>query len=208
MRVRPVLVLAAALLAAPGGSTAQEPDFTVSVDAAAGGRAIVRVGDVLGEPDLEEAMRAGLPVRLRFRVELWKDEFFDELVGTERWTVVVYYEPLSSSFLVRSASPQRSTRSTSFAGVRAELARGYALSLRPSGAGRYYYTATLEVETLSLSDLEELENWLKGELQPAVSGQGSVGGAVSEGVRRLLIRMLALPERKFEARTGRFRVGS
>ena len=82
----------------------------------------------------------------------------------------------------------------------------YALSLRPSRRGRYYYTGALDIETLSLSDLEELERWLKGELQPAVSGDRSIPGALGQGARRLFIRVLSLPERRLEARSDRFRV--
>ncbi|HEX7050775.1 MAG TPA: hypothetical protein VF188_11275, partial [Longimicrobiales bacterium] len=76
----------------------------------------------------------------------------------------------------------------------------------PVRSGRYYYTATLELETLSLSDLEELERWLEGELEPAVSGEGSVPGALGQGMKRLLIRVLGLPARTFEARSEMFRI--
>lgn len=208
LRRTALLLAVAMMLSSPAApATAQSPPaFSVAYEAAAGYRPVVRVGDVLAEPALEDAVRAGLPLRLRFKVELWRDAFFDELVGTESWTVVVYYEPLSTRFLIRSRSPARTVRVTSFSAVRSEINGGYPLSLRPGRSGRFYYTAQLDVETLSLSDLEELEKWLQGELRPAVSGEGSVGGAVGEGMRRLLIRVLALPERRFEARSAVFRV--
>jgi hypothetical protein len=63
----------------------------------------------------------------------------------------------------------------------------------------------MEIETLSLSDLEELERWLQGELQPAVSGKRSVPGAVGQGAKRIMIRMLGLPTRRLEAKTEKFR---
>jgi hypothetical protein len=80
------------------------------------------------------------------------------------------------------------------------------LSSGPTRAGRYYYLAHLEIETLSLSDLEELERWLQGELGPAVGGGRSLTGAVGEGAKRLLIRLLGLPTRRVEARSDRFEV--
>jgi hypothetical protein len=73
-------------------------------------------------------------------------------------------------------------------------------------SGRYYYTAVLQIETLSLSDLDELERWLQGELGPAVSGRRSLSDAVGEGAKRLLIRLLGLPTRRVEARSDRFRI--
>jgi hypothetical protein len=78
--------------------------------------------------------------------------------------------------------------------------------MSPRGSGQYYYTVTLQIETLSVSDLDELEHWLQGELQPAVSGQRSVPGAIGQGAKRLMLRILDLPERRYDARTGRFRI--
>lgn len=111
--------------------------------------------------------------------------------------------------MVRTTQPDRTELRgfNSFAAVRAAFEAGYTPGLRPRRNGRYYYTALLELETLTLSDLAELERWLKGELQPAVSGDGSVPSAVGLGVKRLLIRVLRLPARRYEARSGWFRVG-
>jgi hypothetical protein len=80
------------------------------------------------------------------------------------------------------------------------------VDVRPSRTGRYYYLAKLEVETLSLSDLEELRRWLRGEVGPAVAGSGSPESAVESGVRRVLVRMIGLPTRRMEARSGTFTV--
>jgi hypothetical protein len=73
-------------------------------------------------------------------------------------------------------------------------------------SGRYYYEARLEVEILSLGDLEELEHWLRGE----VAGDegdvgGSVAGAVARGLKRLFIRLIGLSARNYAARTEMFR---
>lgn len=193
--------------AAPPAGAAPQGAFAVAPDAAAGFRALVRIGPILSDPALEEAARSGLPLRLKSRVELWRDGFFDDLEGAHGTTWVLLYEPLEDRFIVRSqASPTQVRRFTSFGAARAAIEGEHTLPLRPARPGRYYYTAVLELETLSLSDLEELERWLKGELQPAVSGEGSVPGAVGKGVKRLFIRVLGLPARRFEARSDWFRV--
>jgi hypothetical protein len=143
---------------------------------------------------------------MRFLVELWRDAFFDELVATEQWTTVLTYDALSKQYVARARADARARVFPDFATARAAIETAYAAALRPQRRGRYYYTGALDIETLSLSDLEELERWLKGELQPAVSGNRSIPGAIGQGARRLFIRVLSLPERRLEARSERFRV--
>jgi hypothetical protein len=76
--------------------------------------------------------------------------------------------------------------------------------VQPRRSGRFYYLATLEVETLSLSDLEELRRWIRGEVQPAVEGRAPAGRAVERGLRRVFVRLLGLPTRRFETRSEIF----
>jgi len=187
------------------GPVDQQPPLAVWPDTADRARAVLRVGTVLNDEALEEATRSGLPIRVRIRVELWRDGFIDALEATETWTTVLLYEPLERQYVLRPASGS-ARRFTDYASARAAVESEYPLGVAPRRPGRYYYTATLEIETLSLSDLEELERWLQGELGPAVSGRRSVGGAVGEGAKRLLIRLLGLPSRRVEARSERFRV--
>ena len=63
----------------------------------------------------------------------------------------------------------------------------------------------LDVETLSLSDLDEVERWLRGELKPAVRGQKNPGTAVTRGIRTLVVRLLGGEKRHYEARSGTFK---
>ena len=185
----------------------QQRPLAIIVDEDNGHRPVVRVGPVLADGELESAATSGLPLRVRVRVELWRDRFFDQLVDTTSWSTVVVHEPISEQFFVRSLPASRgSRRASSFASAREAVESEYLLSMRPPERGQYYYTVSLQIETLSVSDLEELERWLQGELQPAVAGQRSVPGAIGQGAKRLMLRILDLPERRYEARTGRFRV--
>jgi hypothetical protein len=183
------------------------PSLAVAPDPGNGHRGVITLGDVLADDELENAVRSGLPLRIRFRVELWKDEFVDELLGAEQWTTVFTFDPLSELYIVRTRSTSATARAfPEYRSARDAIEAAYAVSLRPNDNGRFYYTAAVDIETLSLSDLDELERWLKGELQPAVSGDGSIPGALGQGARRLFMRVLSLPERRFEARSGRFRL--
>ncbi|MEX0907952.1 MAG: hypothetical protein WD054_06440 [Gemmatimonadota bacterium] len=168
---------------------------------------VVHVGPVLYGDELEDGARSGLPIRVRVRVELWQDRFFDQLVDSTSWSTIILFEPLGGRFQIRSSGdPATILAYDTFRGVRAALETAYRPRLSPARDGRFYYTASLQIETLSVSDLEELERWLQGELQPAVSGRGSVPGAIGQGAKRLMLRILDLPTRRFDARTGRFRV--
>lgn len=201
---RLLFVLTLLLSAAPLNG---QGSLTVTHDVNAAHRGVLRVRDILADDELEDAIRSGLPLRVRFRVELWRDAMFDELMATEQWTSVLTFDPLSEVYVVRTrAGSSRARMFADFAAARRLVEATYAVTLRPLKRGRYYYTGSVDIETLSLSDLEELERWLKGELQPAVSGERSITGALGQGARRLFIRVLSLPERRLESRSERFRV--
>ena len=184
---------------------AQRPLTVVTSDADR--RPIVSVGPVLEEADLAEALRSGLPVRMRFRTELWRNELIDDLVDDAELVVVLRYEPIERRYEVYDGRQGGiSGYYSTYARMRAAIETRYPFEIRPRSRGRYYYLASLEVETLALSDLDELEAWLRGELTPAVSGGGSIVGAIGNGAKRVFIRVLGLPARRLEARSAPFRI--
>lgn len=201
--IRAVVLVLAAGLALPPMARAQAPPLSVRAE---GGSARVLPGHVLAEAALEDALQSGLPLRLRFRVELWRERFFDELVDRSDWTVLLAFEPLERRYLIARDGADQPEVHPSYADARAAIERPYSPPLRATRPGRYYYLASLEIESLTLSDLEELDHWLRGELGPAVTGRSSVLGALGTGLRRALIRMLRLPTRQYQARSPVFEV--
>jgi hypothetical protein len=87
----------------------------------------------------------------------------------------------------------------------AALAFAYQINVSPAQEGNYYYTATLEVSTLSDSDLDELERFLEGDLGDA-RGEGGLGDALGRGATRFLLRLAGLPSLRLEERTRRFTI--
>jgi hypothetical protein len=81
----------------------------------------------------------------------------------------------------------------------------YRVPITPGGAGRFYFVCALEVTTLNDTDVAELERWLRGEMEPAVTGGGSVGDAVARGLQRVLVRIAGLPRLTLQARSPAFR---
>ena len=77
--------------------------------------------------------------------------------------------------------------------------------MRPAQTGRYYYAASLEISTLSDSDLDELQRFLEGDLD-AGRDKESVGDAVGRGATRFLLRLAGLPSLRLEVRSLSFDV--
>jgi Domain of unknown function (DUF4390) len=202
-----VLLLALFLFALTTAGSAQNGSPLLAVDVEAGSRPLLKLAGLLADKELQRVVESGLPLRVNVRIELWRDRVFDELKQSIRWNAVLAYEPLARQYIVRTQGDKAPDRKlNTYADARAALENGRPFPLKPSEKGRYYYTATVDIETLSLSDLEELERWLRGELGPAVTGDRSVPGAIGEGAKRLMIRVLDLPTRSVELKTGHFRM--
>lgn len=201
MSVRAAFLVLAAFAGTAAHAAAQTP-LAVRVEE---GAPVIAVGSVLDDRALEDAVRSGLPLRMRFRVELWRDTWFDDLMAQAAWTSVLAYEPLEQRFLAVGPDADSIGRYPTYANARTALEQPYTPALGPTREGTYYYLVYLEIETLSLSDLDELERWLRGELEPALRGR-SVTGAIGTGLKRLLVRVLGLPARRYEARSEPFRM--
>jgi len=185
---------------------------TLASDSAANGaRApIVRSENLLGDSRWLSALRSGLPVRLHYRVEVWRSRggWFDAFVRQAEWDVLLRHEPLLDQYtlltLVGGRAEER--RYATVDALSAALAFAYQVSVRPVDPGTFYYTATMEVSTLSDSDLDELERFLEGDLGEVAGGKETVGNALERGTTRLLLRLAGLPSLRLEARSQEFGV--
>lgn len=199
---RGLLVAALSLLLWPSLAGAQRRRLEVGLTGGPVPHAAVRLPRVASDPSLRQALASGLPLRFRFRLELWEKRSIDRLRGTHRVEAVLLEDPLSAEMVLTIGRTR--TRHSAPETVERTLEALFSGSLQPANPGRYYYLSVLEVETLSLSDLEELERWLRSEARPAVGGEASVGRAVESGVRRAVVRMMRLPTRRYEARSRTF----
>jgi len=217
--VRDVLRLVPALLAAavaaghaqapPDPVRAVQPSVHVSVERAPDGSLrmpVVRAAAPLVGGVFAAAMRDGFPVRYRFRLELRHSVriLADRLEREAEWDAVVLLDPLTNQLdLIRSSGTAE--HFTSMHAVERALATPFAVDLLPDRDGQYYYVATLEIESLSLSELEEVERWLRGEVGDAITRRHEVGDVLEGGLRRLLIRLSGLPRLRLETRSPFFR---
>lgn len=153
-------------------------------------------------------LRQGLPIRLQYRLDIWRsrDAWLDDPIRQLEWTIVVRHEPLLDQYTVTRLGPFKNAPTTRTLGTAGALAQllgvGNQFPVAPKEQGRYYYTATLSVATLSDSDLDKFERALRGELDPAGSG----GGGIGERVRRLVLGLAGLPTANFSTQSEQFEV--
>jgi hypothetical protein len=171
----------------------------------------VRARAVLADRAIRELMDHGFPARLRYRVELWSTAgWFDNQLRAVEWDVVVRYDPLRKLFeAVRVVDDSVSSLGVfrQFVDAAAEVERPFRAPISaPPSRSNLYYNVVLTLEMLSVSDLDELQRWVKGDLSPAVRGERNPGTALGRGARVLLSRLLGGERRTLEARSGRFRV--
>lgn len=197
------LVATTLLVVQPLAAQGPEPLRVEVGEPGAGWRPVLEVGPLLDDPALRDALGSGLPLRFNLRVELWQRGLFDRLVQAQEVFLAMVRDPLTRELTLDDGRAERrfASLADAQAAIRGSLRAG---ALRPQERGRYYYLARLEVETLSLSDLDELRHWLRGEVRPAVEGGSSAGRALERGLRRVLIRIIGLPTRSFEARSRTF----
>lgn len=186
---------------------------SLSADTSDGGsRApIVRSENMLeGSSRWLSALRSGLPVRLHYRVEVWRSRgaWFDNFERQAEWDVLIRHEPLLDQYTLVTfvGAARQERRYATIDALGAALAFAYQVNVRPGEAGRYYYAASLQVTTLSDSDLDELERFLAGDMGRAAERNGDLGDALGREATRFLLRLAGLPSLRLEARSPAFSV--
>ena len=165
---------------------------------------------LLADPSMRDLLANGFPARLHYRLERWASgRWFDDLKAASEWDVILKYDVLGKKYQVVRVVSNKAESLGDFPGTAeaegaAEAPYKVAIGL-PKKGERGYYNLLLDVETLSLSDLDEVQRWLRGELKPAVSGKKNPGTALGRGVQTLVVRLLGGEKRHYEARTGTFR---
>lgn len=213
-----ILAMMIISVTSPRAAAAQQPraaGLTVglSPDTARNGRRdpLIRARFLLSDPRLISMLSSGFPLRMHYRAELWRSRsgWFDAFERAVEWDVVVRHEPLLDQYAVNTIMPGR-TRENRYTGIETLTSAidgvAFQIAFRVSDRGDYYYNASLQVSTLSDSDLDELERFLRGDLGPAASEGRDFGDAVGRGATRLLLKLAGLPSVRVEGRSARFRV--
>jgi len=188
------------------GSTPLAAQRRVQLDAtvpSAVSPGIVTTAGLFADPDMRDLVRSGFPLSLRFRLELWRSGgLFNDLEGSQEWELIVQYDPSGQRYRVVRRQSGRMEDLGSFATLstaQSVLERPLRITMLPQREGRrYYYNYALDIVALSVSDMDQLERWLRG-----VRGS-TAASAVGSGVRTLMLRMLGGENRHYEKRSATF----
>jgi hypothetical protein len=174
------------------------------------GAPMVRSVRIFADNEIREMMHSGFPARLHYRLELWSAEgFFDNLKRQVEWDVIVRYNPLKRRYSAIRIEGDRITALGSFDNldpVEKILSQSTQPPFAaPDGHDKYYYNLVLDVQMLSVTDLDEVERWLKGDLGPAAHGEKNPATAIGQGAKTLITKLLGGHEKHYEARSKMFR---
>jgi hypothetical protein len=195
--------------AAAQGPSRVEVSLTTSVGGQRGAP-LVRSMHMFSDRDIREMLHSGFPARLHYRLELWgASGFFDDLKRQIEWDVIVRYNPLKRRYTATRIEGDHVTALGSFDSldpVEELLSHAMQPALAvPEGHDKYYYNLVLDVQMLSVSDLDEVERWLKGDVAPAVRGQKNPGTVLGQGAKTFITKLLGGQDKHYEARSKVFR---
>ncbi len=140
-------------------AAAQAPALTVIVQS---GVPRIQTTGLLADGKFVGLMRSGFPLRLHYRLELWRSRsgWFDQYISEASWDGVARHDPLADDFvLIRTGG------SVTRYGTPDDLERGlelpYRVNLKVKGSGNFYFLCRLDVTTLNDTDLEELTRYVQ-----------------------------------------------
>lgn len=167
---------------------------------------LVAVRNALTDREHDELLKNGFPVRMHLRAEIWTvGRYFDDIRGRAEWDVIVQYNVVERSYEVARLVGDRVMPLGSyvrFADARAASELAYLPALpTPRRGQKGYVLVQADIQALDVSDLDEVDRWLRGEGAPAVRGKRSPASAITRGVRTLASRILGAETRRLEART-------
>jgi hypothetical protein len=130
-------------------------------------------------PRLTETLLGGMPATVTFEVGVWKRRWFwfDKLVLAIQSEHRVFYDPWQHTFHVRSGAVRGKSRilpTLDSLGTYLFSERRVALAsvetLEPTAS--YYVSVRATIRPLSAEDLDEVEDWLSGEVKPNAPEHG------------------------------------
>ena len=140
-----ILVLLVALLAfaAPAAGHAQAGNSVrlevhLTPDSARRGQRapVIRSDNLLGDGRWLSTLRSGLPVRLHYRIEVWRSRngWLDQLTRQVYWDVVVRHEPLLDQYTMLTifGSRVQERRYATLDALTAALAFAYQINVSPT----------------------------------------------------------------------------
>lgn len=169
----------------------------------------MRCVSVVSDDRLRDLLRNGFPARFHFRIELWSSGgWLNDLERSAEWDMIVRYDPLDRTYRVARIVGDVVVplgQFEQFADAETVIERPFRAPITARRGKRGYYNVVLDVETISMTELDEVERWLRGELRPAVRGQRNPVTPVTKGLRTVFVRLIGGERRHYQLRSAAFR---
>lgn len=194
------------LVATPPAAAA-DPVVTVTSPRVEAGQLVVdvRVEDLLDAP-VREALRSGLPARIQLRVEAWRhrSRLWDVQVEEAILGYRVRFDVLDEEYQIFDEGGRRLAAVTTPEEVEAWVGVETGFDLLPveelETGLRYYVVAEAQLSPLSVEEMRDLQEWVRGNLR---GGRSRLTG-VSEQILGILRNTMGLGERRGLGRTAPF----
>jgi hypothetical protein len=194
----------------------RSPRVEVSIPAtitAGTGVATTSILRMMSEGHRQSLLHSGWPTVIQARLELWKKSRLGnfDLEADYQWDVIVEYLPASKVYNLRRVVDNRAEELGEVSSLEAAdqlLQRPFTPPLSPQQRGdQYFYLFQAKVSTLSLTDIDAWQRWLRGEAKPAVQGKRNVLGMFQKGFESALSKMLGGDVQTYDSRSDVFRAG-
>jgi hypothetical protein len=164
----------------------------------------VSTANLLNDAETRDLLRHGFPAGIHYRLELWRrGGVVDDFDGRSDWDVLVSYDPTRKLYsVVRKQDSDILENFGAFTTVEAaeaQFGRALRVPLRPNRAGRYYYNLIVEVQVLTETDLDALQQWMRGP-----DRNKNPFNVIGRGFRKLLSRVLGGAKRHYEQQSASF----
>ena len=206
-RAAAALVLGLLVLAPPPPAAANDLGLSVGPVEQENGAVVVsyRVENPW-TPRLTETLLGGMPATVTFEIGVWKRRtfWFDKLVLAIQSEHRVFYDPWKRAFHVRSGARGRTRILPTLDSLGTYLFAERRVALAPEETleptGSYYVSVRATIRPLSAEDLDEVEDWLAGEVKPDRPEHG-----VRSYLLGLTLNMSGLGDRTALSRSEAFR---
>ena len=201
------LLLAALLLAAPAAAN-DLGLFVGPVEVRDSVLTVTYRAETPWTPRFTETLLRGMPATVIYEVGVWKKRtfWFDKLVLASKSETRVFHDPWDHTFRVHTGSARQKTRTVPtmealdallFAERRLPLTTLRALEPK----ARYYVSVRLTIRPLTAEDLDEVEDWLSGEVKNPEGPERGVPGYLLG----IAVNVSGLGDRTALARSETFR---
>lgn len=166
---------------------------------------------VLADKSFDKLMRSGFPVRVHVKAELWRSRtLLDEITAETEWEFFIRFDTFDAEYEVVRIVDQTIMplgRFEKLEDAQRASEAPFALRLPTPPRGRsVYIQVQADVQTIDMSDLDELMGWLRGEARPAVQGKKNPTSVVGGAFKSITSRLLGGQVRHLDGRTKPFKL--